>query len=94
MRLYISRIHAVYGLQKYGCNMTGKSTYRTFLVNELCKFSRNGVELCVNGEPVASEKKLAEMILAENGCTYMRNYNFEGNKITKIEFDKVKLEKL
>ena len=34
---------------------------------------------------------LVDMLLAEDNCTYMRNYVFQGKDIVEINFDKIKL---
>ena len=42
------------------------------LTNELKELRNNGVLLTLEGNPVTSEEHLAELIIAEKECTYMR----------------------
>lgn len=71
--------------------MVYDNEYRTALSKELLEYSENGVSFSVDGMKVRPEDGLIDMLLAESDCTYMRNYQFKGGKIVKIEFDKVNL---
>ena len=62
------------------------------LTNELKELRNNGVLLTLEGNPVTSEEHLAELIIAENECTYMREYIFQDNRVVEIDFDKIYLD--
>lgn len=71
--------------------MENRKNEKSSLISELNNLKKEGVVFCVDGEQFNSENELAELILKEDQCTYMRNYCFEDGKVTKIEFDKVNL---
>ena len=62
------------------------------LTNELKELRNNGVLLMLEGNPVISEEHLAELIVAEKECTYMREYVFQDNKVVEIDFGKILLD--
>ena len=62
------------------------------LTNELKELRNNGVLLTLEGNPVTSEEHLAELIIAEKECTYMREYVFQDNKVVEIDFGKISLD--
>ena len=62
------------------------------LTSELKKLRSSGVLLTLEGNPVTSEEHLAELIIAEKECTYMRDYVFQDKKVVEIDFDKITLE--
>ena len=66
--------------------------YRKTLSRELQSFSESGVHFSVNGREVRPDEGLVDMLLAEDDCTYMRNYKFRGGRIAAIEFDKISLK--
>lgn len=63
------------------------------LNKELAEFEKQGVRFSVNGRPIESDEGLVDLLLADDNCTYMRNYVFQGEKIVEINFDKIKLNK-
>ena len=63
------------------------------LETELRLYEESGVFITANGYEVEVNRGLANMLLREGDCTYMRNYSFnEDGKVTEISFEKVKLE--
>ena len=66
--------------------------YRAALKAELLGLKENGVSFSLDGKIVEPEDCLIDMLLADSDGTYMRNYQFEGGKVVKIEFDKVSLK--
>lgn len=66
-------------------------SYRLALNEELLGFRERGVSFSVNGRDVQPEDGLVDMLLADTDCTYMRNYQFKGSKIVKIDFNRIKL---
>ncbi len=66
--------------------------YRAALKAELLGLKEKGVSFSLDGKIVEPEDRLVDMLLAESDCTYMRNYQFKGGKVVKIEFDKVRLK--
>ncbi len=61
------------------------------LVNELYNYNKEGVDLILDGRKVMPDERLAELLLSESDCTYMRNYIFQDQKVIGIEFDKVEM---
>lgn len=66
--------------------------YKSSLKNELLCLKESGVSFRVDGVEVEPEDSLVDRLLAENGCTYMRNYQFKGGKLVEIEFEKISLK--
>ncbi len=64
----------------------------TTLKKELTELTQNGVRLSLNGYNVEPGDSLVNLLLAENGCTYMRSYEFKGGKVVGISFEKIKLK--
>ena len=64
------------------------------LTNELKELRNNGVLLTLEGNPVTSEEQLAELIVAEKECTYMREYVFQDNRVVEIDFGKISLDNM
>ena len=64
---------------------------KAVLKKELTDFGEQGVKFSLDGVPVEPDDELVEMLLAEDDCTYMRNYVFQGKDIVEINFDKIKL---
>lgn len=64
---------------------------KTALKKELEDFGEQGVRFSVEGTPVEPGDGLVDMLLADENCTYMRNYVFKDEKIVEINFDKIKL---
>lgn len=65
---------------------------RTELSKELVEFEKQGVKFSVGGTPMETEEGLVDLLLADDNCTYMRNYVFQGEKIVEINFDKIKIK--
>lgn len=65
---------------------------RTELNKELVEFEKQGVKFSVAGIPMETEEGLVDLLLADDNCTYMRNYVFQGEKIVEINFDKIKIK--
>ncbi|MGN0374141.1 MAG: hypothetical protein ACI4EN_01470 [Butyrivibrio sp.] len=65
---------------------------KTALRKELEDFGERGVRFSVEGQPVEPDDRLVDMLLADESCTYMRNYVFKGGRIVEINFDKIKLK--
>ncbi len=61
------------------------------LTQELLQFGNEGVALYVDGTTIEPNRDLADLLLAEDGCTYMRNYIFKGEKVVGLEFEKIYL---
>lgn len=61
------------------------------LIKELNDFEKSGVKFLMDGKPVESSEIIADMMLGEEDCTYMRNYVFKGARIVEIGFNKIKL---
>lgn len=60
------------------------------LCRELNDYKKAGISVTVEGVNVEINRKLADMLLCEGPCTYMRNYSFDENgKITAVEFGTV-----
>ncbi len=72
--------------------MKTDGNYRAALKKELLSLRESGVSLIVDGAQVEPEDCLVDRLLAENGCTYMRNYEFKGGKLVEIEFEKINLK--
>lgn len=64
---------------------------KAVLKKELEDFGERGVRFSLDGMPVEPDDTLVDMLLAEDNCTYMRNYVFQGKDIVEINFDKIKL---
>ncbi|MGN0370777.1 MAG: hypothetical protein ACI4EW_09540 [Butyrivibrio sp.] len=64
---------------------------RTALEKELAGLKAGGVYLSVEGKEVEPGEQLVDLLLAESGYTYMRNYKFRDGKVVGIEFDKISL---
>ena len=64
---------------------------KAVLKKELEDFEERGVKFSLDGIPVEPDDTLVDMLLAEDDCTYMRNYVFQGKEIVEINFDKIKL---
>ncbi len=64
---------------------------KAVLKKELESFEERGVKFSLDGMPVEPDDTLVDMLLAEDDCTYMRNYVFQGKNIVEINFDKIKL---
>ncbi len=74
--------------------MDSRTMYdKTSLTNEFKELRKKGVLLKVEGNTGISEENLAELILSEGECTYMREYVFRDNKVVEIDFGKISLEK-
>ena len=64
---------------------------KAVLKKELTEFEERGVKFSLDGIPIEPDDELVDMLLAEDNCTYMRNYVFQGKDIVEINFDKIKL---
>ena len=63
------------------------------LMNELSDYKEAGVSITVSGYQAEVNRRLADMLLRDGPCTYMRSYSFdEKGKVTGLEFEPVKLE--
>ena len=64
---------------------------KAVLKKELKDFGERGVRFSLDGMPIEPDDTLVDMLLAEDNCTYMRNYVFQGKDIVEINFDKINL---
>lgn len=80
------------GLLREDFGMETDKNYRSALKEELLGLKENGVTFRVNGDEVEPEDGLIDMLLNENDCIYMRNYEFKGGKLVEIEFEKINLK--
>lgn len=62
---------------------------RIALEKELTGLKEGGVYLSMDGKEVEPGAQLVDLLLAESGYTYMRNYKFREGKVVGIEFDKI-----
>ena len=63
------------------------------LVSELSDYKEAGILITVNGYQAEVNRRLADMLLRDGPCTYMRSYSFdEEGRVTGVEFERVKLE--
>lgn len=63
------------------------------LVSELSDYKEAGISITVNGYQAEVNRRLADMLLRDGPCTYMRSYSFdEEGRVTGVEFERVKLE--
>lgn len=62
------------------------------LCSELAAYKAAGVSVTVDGYQAAVDRRLADMLLRDGPCTYMRAYSFdEEGKVTQVGFERVKL---
>ncbi len=65
------------------------------LVNELSDYKEAGIPITVNGYQADVNRRLADMLLRDGPCTYMRSYSFDENgRVTGVEFERVKLDNI
>ena len=65
------------------------------LVNELSDYKEAGSPITVNGYQADVNRRLADMLLRDGPCTYMRSYSFDENgRVTGVEFERVKLDNI
>ena len=65
------------------------------LVNELSDYKEAGIPITVNGYQADVNRRLADMLLRDGPCTYMRSYSFDENgMVTGVEFERVKLDNI
>ena len=65
------------------------------LVSELSDYKEAGIPITVNGYQADVNRRLADMLLRDGPCTYMRSYSFDENgRVTGVEFERVKLDNI
>lgn len=65
------------------------------LVRELSDYKEAGIPITVNGYQADVNRRLADMLLRDGPCTYMRSYSFDENgRVTGVEFERVKLDNI
>lgn len=62
------------------------------LCGELAGYKEAGISVKVDGYQADIDRRLADMLLRDGPCTYMRAYSFnEEGKVTQVEFERVNL---